>query len=183
MDVLDLGATGQVYDVYGNGLHTRKECILHNAGGIIKDSDFHVASREDQPPLEGRRLICPAGLRFRRVSWTLHADEHGVCRGLKLEDHPDRTCIAYFVDNTFRADGPVTEGEVFTSSAGDPQNRVRMIAFGCHYERPFGESEATPIAVIDERGAWTFLLADLGGLDPEVAFRVTDRDNLALKVI
>ena len=107
------------------------------------------------------------------MTWQLPADGNGLVGGIRPTSRFNDTCIANFTDNTFKAVGNFSAGQLIESaySVTEPYNSVTLKFLGCTYEPAFGTPSLpqTSIARVNERGTWTFGRADLGGRDPDQA--------------
>jgi hypothetical protein len=162
-DRFDLAAKGKVYELDAARLVANKSFYLYQAGGVLRDSTLRVGP--------ARRLIRLDGFTFKDVTWILEPDDDGVVDGLKPVPQYGDSCEVTFLCNRFVVEGHPTGGEIFTSEYARtvPENRVTVIAAGCHYPASFGNDEAFAIARVRQRGEWTFAMADLDGRDPAIA--------------
>jgi len=105
-----------------------------------------------------------------------------VVHGLRPFAQYGNPCIVSFLDNTFLVNGNAKAGRILTSeySSVVPQNRVTVSATGCSYPEPFGRSAAMSIALVAERGDWTFAAHDFGDRDLATAILKNPQPDIVL---
>jgi hypothetical protein len=164
MDRLDIAARGQVYALQATDIEVRESTRFYQAAGTISDSSLHIGAKTE-PKIER----CP-GLTFRRVVWTLDAQDDGSLRGIRPHSRKGEECRLRFVRNSFVVPS-ADRGHIIFSEAGPPadNNRVQVWFLDCDFPESWGNDEDHVIADIQERGLWWFTTSSLDGRDPDVA--------------
>jgi hypothetical protein len=166
---------GNVYVLQASNLKTSESFGLYQAGGVIRDSTL-------RPGSDNGRLFRLNNLTFDHVTWLLDLDPAGLVGGLRPTSQFGNPCIVTFFENTFLVNGNAKAGAILTSeySRVVPENRVTVSATGCSYPEPFGRTAAMRIALVAERGDWTFAVHDLGDRDLATAIVKNPQPDIVL---
>jgi hypothetical protein len=178
-----LAAKGKVFVLDACDLTTSESFFVYEAGGVIRNSTLRSGS-------DGR-LFRLNDLVFDHVTWILDHDAAGAVFGLRPFSAFGDPCTVTFLGNTFVANGNPTSGEIITSEYSRkvppdstvPDNSVTVTATGCTYPDAFRRRDGMPIAIVRERGDWTFAVADLGDRDLKKAIVQGPQSDIHLHLV
>lgn len=155
---------GKVVQLNASKLSATAGCQIELTGGKISDSSFTVM------PGKAARFFLLDGLTFENVKWLFQLNATGGVDGIMLGARGNDTCIVSFHGNSFAVAKGATSGQLINSvySATETGNRVTATFQQCKYEAGFesGVNPSAKVALVQERGTWTFAREDFGNLDP-----------------
>jgi hypothetical protein len=176
-----------IFSVQGKVIHLNaarvtitEGCEISLAGGKIADSGLSIFSGKNS------RFFNLDGLLFENTTLRLKANALGTVDGIILGCRGNNTCIASFHNSRFEVDGGFSSGQLINSaySAGEPGNVVTATFRDCTYQAGFGRDENpnAKVAIVEERGTWTFLRQDLPNGDPDTAIVKGSQSDVVLNV-
>jgi hypothetical protein len=149
-ELLDLAHKGNTVYIDANELDVSKATMLYQLGGNFKNSRFRVQNSE-------RRLNRLRSAIFDQVVWTIEPDANGVLGGLRLCGQYGQAFSATFINNTFNAIGEINKGQLIDSEYSPSITQSIQVRFiDCIFDDRMGKLPNTSIAVVNEKGSWTF---------------------------
>jgi hypothetical protein len=162
-NVMSFGAKGAVQTLRASNLDVTESFLVSFAAGSISGSRFAVRDND-------RRFFGLRNVLFDECVWTLSPDARGIVRGLSLTSTLGRPFSATFRRNTFLTTNGVRARQLIDTGdhTSDPADHVTAHFEHCRYQTGFATPAfpGTHIARLIEQGDYTFLDADLAGLDP-----------------
>jgi hypothetical protein len=178
---MGIAAKGHVLNMKASNLTITQAFGIHFAGGVIVQSSLAVTQAD-------HRLFRLNNFHFEDCTWILRPDATGKVSGIIPSTRFGDKFVGEFVRNRFVVDGNFTSGELIATgdySAAVPENKVEAKFLKCHYHPGFG-SPAHPnthVALLRERGDYTFSQADLAGLNPNQAIVKDPKPDIHVQLV
>jgi hypothetical protein len=160
---MGFAAKGDVLTLTASGLNVSENFYVNEASGAISDSHLVVAT-------ENRRLIRLRNFHFGNCTWVLKPDVTKQVNGIVPRPAYDQPFSATFDNNSFLVEGSFESGQIIDTGQHSPPkypNNIITVQFtNCKYQPGFGTAANpnTRVALLRERGDYTFNKADLQGL-------------------
>jgi hypothetical protein len=161
---MGFAAKGDVLTLTASGLNVSESFSINEASGTISDSHLAVAT-------ENRRLIRLRDFHFGNCTWVLKPDATNHVSGIVPTPAYNLPFSATFDSNSFVVDGSFESGQIITTGQHSPpnlhDNMITARFTNCKFP-PWPGTTANPnahVAVLAERGDYTFDKADLQGLN------------------
>jgi hypothetical protein len=178
--IMIFSVQGKVIQLKAGHLTVTEGCEISLAGGKIADSSLSIFSGKNS------RFFNLDGLFFENTTLRLKANDQGVVDGVMLGCRGNNTCIASFHNSRFEVDGGFSSGQLINSaySAAETGNVVTATFRDCAYQAGFGtdENPNAKVAMVKERGTWTFLRQDLPNGDPDTSIVKGPQSDVVLNV-
>ena len=161
---MGFAAKGDVLNLTASGLNVSESFSINEASGTISDSHLAVAT-------ENRRLIRLRDFHFGNCTWVLKPDATNHVSGIVPTPAYNLPFSATFDSNSFVVDGSFESGQIITTGQHSlPQFHDNMITArftNCKFQPWLGTTANSNahVAVLAERGDYTFDKADLQGLN------------------
>jgi hypothetical protein len=153
-------AKGDVLNLTASGLNVSENFSINEASGTMSDSHLVVVT-------ENRRLIRLRDFRFANCAWVLKPDATNHVGGIVPTPAYNLPFSATFDNNSFVVDGSFESGQIIATGQHSPpnlpDNKITARFSNCEFQPGLGTN--AHVAVLAERGDYTFDKADLQGLD------------------
>jgi len=160
--VISFNAGGDVQTLTAQNLDAHQSFTVDNAAGKILDSRLALLANDVQ-------LAHLRELLFENCAFTL-PQKAGRVGGLDLRTKAGKPFFASFKNCSFTNSSGVQAGQLIRTEAhkDDPTASVTADFENCKYPSAFA-TDTAHVAILDHKGDYTFLKADLAGLDTSKA--------------